>query len=59
MLFYTGLVSTPNSIGIKILTTNEIICQINTSMPSGKETRKKFEKMKLKLLSKYHNILDY
>ena len=36
MIFYTGLASMPNSIGLKCITTNEIICQIETALPSGK-----------------------
>ena len=45
MLFYTGLASTPNSVGLKCITTNEVICEISTSKPSGKETRKCYNKM--------------
>lgn len=57
MLFYTGLASTPDSIGLKCLTTNEVICQIETSCPSGKDTRIRFQKFKFKLIGKYNSIL--
>jgi len=58
MVFYTGLASTPNSVGLKCLTTNEIIHQINVAMPSGKDTRVKYEKFKTLLLNKYKSVLN-
>lgn len=57
MLFYTGLASTPNSVGLKCITTNSIICEIETSLPSGKATREKYNKMISILKKKYQNIL--
>lgn len=56
-LFYTGLASTPNSVGLLCSTTNEVICEISTSRPSGKETRKVYEKMKNKLKEKFGSII--
>ena len=56
MLFFTGLASTPDSIGLKCLTTNEIICEIKVSLPSGKATRAKYEKIKTFLNKKYRNL---
>ena len=35
-LFYTGMASTPDSVGLFCVTTSEIICQIETSMETGK-----------------------
>jgi len=57
ILFYTGLASTPNSIGLKCLTTNEVIHEIETSCPTGKATRAKYEKFKSKLTSIYKSII--
>jgi len=57
MLFYTGLASTPNSVGLKCLSTNEIICEISTSKPSGKETRICYNKMMGKLKEKYNSLM--
>ena len=56
MLFFTGLASTPNSIGLKCITTNEIICEIEVSLPSGKATRAKYEKIKTFLNKKYSKL---
>ena len=56
MLFFTGLASTPNSIGLKCLSTNEIICSIETSRPSGKDTRKAYQKY-VSILKKKYDIL--
>jgi hypothetical protein len=56
MLFYTGLVSTPFSVGLKCLTTNEIICEISTNRPTGKETRKIFNKYRNLLKQKYSHL---
>lgn len=58
MIFYKGLASTPDSIGLKCLTTNEIICEIQTSCKSGKETRKKFQKYKTLLNNKFSSLLN-
>jgi len=57
IMVYDGLASTPNSISIICTTTNELICRIETALPSGKETRKRFNKIRNKLLLKYKNIL--
>ena len=56
-IFFTGLASTPDLVGLKCITTNEIVCQINVSCPSGKETRQKYSKMISKLKQKYSNLL--
>lgn len=45
MLFFTGLASTPNSVGLKCLTTGETIHEIEVAMPSGKDTRNKYNKV--------------
>lgn len=57
ILFYTGVALTPNSAGLKCLTTNEIIFEISTSRPSGKETRKRYNKIMNKLKEKYNCLL--
>jgi hypothetical protein len=56
-LFYTGLASTPFTVGLKCTTTNEIICEINVSMPKGSDTRKRYEKMLSLLRNKYQSLL--
>lgn len=58
MIFFTGLASTPDTVGLKCLTTNDIVCVINCSRPTGKETREKFEKYKRILNSKYSNLVN-
>jgi len=57
MLFYTGLASTPNSVGLKCLTNNEVICEINTSRETGKETRKAYNGFSALLKRKYKSLL--
>ena len=57
ILFFTGLASTPNTVGLKCLTTNEVIHEINVSMPSGKATRKKYQKFMELLKNKYKNLV--
>lgn len=57
IIFYTGLASTPFTVGLKCLTTNEIVCEISCSRETGKETRKAYEKYKDILNSKYSNLL--
>lgn len=52
-LFFTGLCSTPDSIGLINRTTNEIISEISTSRPSGKETRRLYDKYSAILKRKY------
>lgn len=52
-LYYTGCASTPNSIGVK----NEngvTIEEIDTARPTGKETRKAYEKAKNELKNRYN-----
>lgn len=44
MLFYTGLVSTPFSVGLKNLSTNEVVCEISTDSSQSKISRQKVEK---------------
>jgi len=56
MLFYTGLASTPNTVGLKCLTTGEIINEISVAMPTGNETRTKYNKIMSKLKEKYGNL---
>lgn len=57
-LFYSGLASTPNSVGLLCVDTNEVICEIEVSLPSGKETREKYNKIKSLLIKKYACILN-
>jgi hypothetical protein len=56
MLFYTGVASTPDTVGLKCLTNNEIIHEISVSMPSGKETREKYSKFMGILKRKYSTL---
>ncbi len=56
MLFFTGLASTPNSVGLKNMDTNEVVCEISTDRPTGKETRAAYEKYS-KLLKQKYNLL--
>jgi hypothetical protein len=58
MLFFTGLASTPNSVGLKCLTTGETIHEIEVAMPSGKDTRNKYNKVVNLLKQKYAPILN-
>ena len=53
MLYFTGLASTPNSVGLKNLTTGEIVHEISTSRPTGKETRAMYIKYMSILKRKY------
>ena len=57
MIFYTGLASTPNSVGLKCITTNLVVCEIETARPTGAETRKRFNKMKKYIEETYSNLL--
>lgn len=57
ILFYTGLASTPFTCGLRCITTNKIICEIDVSLPSGKATRERYQKMMTKLKSKYSKLL--
>lgn len=56
-IYFTGLASTPNEIGLFCLTTNEVICRISTSRETGKDTRKAFQKYKKILNNKFKSIL--
>lgn len=58
MLFFTGVASTPNTVGLKCLTTNEIICRIDVAKPSGKDTRIAYQKYMGILKKKYENLLN-
>lgn len=58
IIFYTGLASTPNSIGLKCITTNMVVCEIETARPSGKETRKRYNKMKNYITETYSSVLN-
>ena len=57
VLFYTGLASTPNTIGLKCKTTGEIIHEYNVAMSRGSENRKKYDRIKNLLSQKYAKIL--
>lgn len=58
LLFYTGLASTPFTVGLKCLTTGEIIHEIDVAMPTGKETRSRYNKFLNILKQKYAPILN-
>jgi len=58
IIFYTGLASTPFSVGLMNLTTGEKIHEIDCSRPSGKETRRCYEKFKGVLNRKYNNLIQ-
>ena len=57
MIFYTGVASTPSTVGLQNLTTGEKICEINCSRPTGKGTRKAYEKYKSILNNKFKSLL--
>jgi hypothetical protein len=57
ILFYTGLASTPFTVGLKCITTNEVVCEIDVMLPSGKATRVRYEKMVSKLKRVYKHLL--
>lgn len=48
-IFFSGLCSTPNTVGLINWATGEKICEISCSRKTGKKTRKAFDK--------YSNIL--
>lgn len=56
MLFYTGLASTPYSVGLLNITTGERICEISTARETGKETRKAYQKYMTILKSKFGKL---
>lgn len=58
MLFYTGLASTPDTVGLKNVTTGEVIHEVSVSRPSGVETRKQYNKVVNLLKTKYSPILN-
>ena len=57
MLFFTGLASTPFSVGLKNLDRNEVVCEISTDRPSGKETRNAYNKYSNILKEKYKDLI--
>lgn len=57
MIFYCGPASTPTEIGLICISTKEIICRISTDRPTGKETRKAFNKYRNILETKFKSIL--
>ena len=56
-IFYRGLASCPFGIGLFCTTTNEVVCYIETAMPTGKQSRQKFDRMRKKLNDKYSILL--
>jgi hypothetical protein len=58
MIFYNGVASTPHTIGLKNLTTNEVISQICVSKPTGKETRKRAYNIVRILKAKYSHLIN-
>jgi len=57
-VFFTGVASTPHSVGVRCMTTGIIICEVTTSRPSGKDTRELYEKERKKLETHYAPILN-
>ena len=57
-IFFTGVVSTPNSVGVWCVKSEIVICEIETSKPSGTATRKAYEKTKMELNIKYKDVLN-
>jgi hypothetical protein len=58
MLFYTGLASTPNTVGLKNLDTGEKIHEITVARDSGKETRLMYNKYMGILKRKYSSLCN-
>lgn len=58
ILFFTGLASTPHTVGVKCITTGEIIEEITVSRPSGTETREVYERIRKELETKYARLLN-
>lgn len=56
-IFFTGVCSTPNTVGLINWANGEKICEISCSRPTGKETRKAYEKYSDILKKKYAPIL--
>jgi len=56
-IFVHGLASTPHLITMKNITTGEIIHSISVAKPTGKATRKRYNKIMKILNLKYHEIL--
>ena len=56
ILFFTGFASTPCSVGLKNLDTNEIVCEISTDRPTGKESRAAYQKYSKILKEKYNPL---
>ena len=58
MIFYSGVASTPYEVGLKNLTTNEIVCRISTDRPKGEDCRKAYKKYLGILNKKYKHLLN-
>lgn len=52
-LFFTGVASTPNTVGVMELPSKTILEEINVSMSSGRQTRKIYNKTRNLLNEKY------
>ena len=57
-IFFTGVASTPNTVGLINWSNMEKIHEISCARPTGKETRKMYEKYSKILQSKYKHILN-
>lgn len=57
MIFFTGLASTPWSVGLYCITTSEVISEIGINEPTDRECRAKFQKYR-SLLQKKYECLD-
>ncbi len=57
-IFYTGLASTPNSIGLMNWTTKEKISEISCSRRTGKATRAAYERYSAILKQKYKTTVN-
>lgn len=57
-LFFTGLCSTPFTVGLLCETTNEVIHEINVDCPKSSDSRKRYDKMMGILKVKYSTLID-
>jgi hypothetical protein len=58
IIFFTGLASTPFTVGVKNVKTKKVVEEINVSKPSGKETRKAYNKAKTELQTRHKLLLN-
>lgn len=56
-IFFTGLCSTPTSVMLKRIDTDEVICRIGVDKPRSRDARARYDKMVGILKKKYKSIL--